>query len=75
MDIEPTLSEQLNDRSIAAIADEGVAAKTWLCRSAAALTPQLEDWLRYWDDGDTDLGNLRNLDHWLTRSRRERIAA
>jgi hypothetical protein len=34
--------------------------------------PALEDWLRYWNDGDTDLSNLRNLDHWLSRTRRER---
>jgi hypothetical protein len=27
--------------------------------------PQLEDWLRYWNDEDTDLGNLRNFEHWL----------
>lgn len=30
--------------------------------------PRLEDWLRYWDDGDTDLGNLRNYEHWLSRA-------
>jgi hypothetical protein len=28
--------------------------------------PRLEDWLRYWNDEDTDLGNLRNFEHWLT---------
>jgi hypothetical protein len=33
--------------------------------------PPLEDWLRYWNDADTDLGNLRNFDHWLSRTRRE----
>jgi hypothetical protein len=32
--------------------------------------PQLEDWLRYWNDEDTDLGNLRNFEHWLARSGR-----
>jgi hypothetical protein len=31
--------------------------------------PQLVDWLRYWNDEDTDLGNLRNFEHWLARSR------
>lgn len=30
--------------------------------------PALEDWLRYWNDEDTDLGNLRNIEHWLTVS-------
>jgi len=29
---------------------------------------QLEDWLRYWNDEDSDLGNLRNFEHWLSRS-------
>jgi len=29
--------------------------------------PQLEDWLRYWNDEDSDLGNLRNIEHWLAR--------
>lgn len=32
--------------------------------------PQLEDWLRYWNDEDTDLGNLRNFEHWMSRARR-----
>jgi hypothetical protein len=30
--------------------------------------PLLEDWLRYWNDQDTDLGNLRNFEHWLSCS-------
>jgi len=30
--------------------------------------PQLEDWLRFWNDEDTDLGNLRNFEHWMARS-------
>jgi hypothetical protein len=30
--------------------------------------PRLEDWLRYWNDEDTDLGNLRNFEHWLSCS-------
>ena len=30
--------------------------------------PLLEDWLRYWNDNDTELGNLRNFEHWLSRS-------
>jgi hypothetical protein len=28
--------------------------------------PALEDWLQYWNDEDTDRGNLRNFEHWLT---------
>jgi len=31
--------------------------------------PGLEDWLRYWNDDDSDLGNLRNFQHWLSRVR------
>lgn len=31
--------------------------------------PRLEDWLNYWNDDDTDLGNLRNFEHWLARAR------
>ena len=30
--------------------------------------PQLEDWLRFWNDEDTDLGNLRNFEHWMACS-------
>jgi hypothetical protein len=30
--------------------------------------PHLEDWLRYWNDEDTDRANLRNFEHWLARS-------
>jgi hypothetical protein len=33
--------------------------------------PLLEDWLRFWNDEDTDLGNLRNFEHWMTRVRTE----
>ncbi|HEY5810174.1 MAG TPA: hypothetical protein VIT67_19530 [Povalibacter sp.] len=31
--------------------------------------PLLQDWLRFWNDEDTDLGNLRNFEHWMSRSR------
>ena len=34
--------------------------------------PLLEDWLRYWNDEDTDLGNLRNFEHWISRARSSR---
>lgn len=33
--------------------------------------PLLEDWLRFWNDDDTDLGNLRNFEHWISRARPE----
>jgi hypothetical protein len=31
--------------------------------------PMLEDWLRFWNDADTEVGNLRNFEHWLSRRR------
>ena len=34
-----------------------------------------EKWLEYWNDNDTDLGNLRNFEHWLSRMRPERADA
>jgi hypothetical protein len=49
--------------------DTYTPAASWLRRCESAAPPQLEDWLRYWNDGDTDIGNLRNLEHWLTRPR------
>ncbi len=33
--------------------------------------PCLQDWLRYWNDEDTNLGNLRNFEHWISRSRQQ----
>ena len=35
--------------------------------------PLLQDWLRFWNDEDTDLGNLRNFEHWMARAK-ERAA-
>jgi len=32
--------------------------------------PPSEEWMEFWDDDDTDLGNLRNLEHWLWTSRK-----
>jgi len=31
--------------------------------------PTLEEWLEFWDDDDSDIGNLRNLEHWLSMHR------
>jgi hypothetical protein len=31
--------------------------------------PGLQDWLRFWNDDDTAVGNLRNFEHWMSRSR------
>jgi hypothetical protein len=30
----------------------------------------IEAWLDYWNDDDTDLGNLRTFEHWLSQVRR-----
>lgn len=70
MDMLPAPYEQLRQRLTSAATH--AAQRSWPCESATAEpAPQLEDWLRYWNDGDTDLGNLRNLEHWLSRSRRD----
>jgi hypothetical protein len=34
--------------------------------------PTVEEWLDYWNDDDTDLANLRNIEHWLSTSRQQR---
>jgi hypothetical protein len=62
MDPLTTLYERLRQRAHA----QQETHRYW-----PAEPPRLEDWLRYWNDADTDLGNLRNFDHWLSRTRRE----
>ena len=46
------------------------------CMRAAGVgnveAPSLEDWLTFWNDDDTTVGNLQNLDHWLDLARRSR---
>jgi hypothetical protein len=32
--------------------------------------PRLDEWLKFWNDEDTELGNLRSFEHWLSRQRR-----
>ena len=39
--------------------------------ACAAEPASYEEWLQYWNDDDTDLGNIRNFEHWLSRSRTE----
>ena len=34
--------------------------------------PSMEEWLEFWNDDDTDLGNLRNLEHWLSAAKAQR---
>jgi hypothetical protein len=43
------------------------AAHTGETRFWPVEPPCLEDWLAYWNDDDTDLANLRNFEHWLSR--------
>lgn len=35
--------------------------------------PSYDEWLQYWDDDDSDLGNLRNFEHWLERRQRKAV--
>jgi hypothetical protein len=63
MDSFTTLYEKLRERARLA---------QYTVQKLPADPPTLEDWLRYWNDADTDLSNLRNLDHWMSRTRPER---
>ncbi|MGE0116112.1 MAG: hypothetical protein AB7T07_14675 [Steroidobacteraceae bacterium] len=31
-------------------------------------SPELRQWLEYWNDADSVAGNLRKLEHWLQRA-------
>ena len=31
-------------------------------------TPSYDEWLKFWNDEDTEIGNLRNFQHWLARA-------
>lgn len=42
---------------------------------ALSQTPTFEQWLEYWDDADTDFGNLNNIRHWLQRANAPRPPA
>ena len=59
MDILCSLSNRLRELS-----------RSESAREAQFEPPMLEDWLRFWNDDDSDLGNLRNLEHWLHKARR-----
>jgi hypothetical protein len=30
--------------------------------------PSYEQWLQYWNDEETEIANLRNFQHWLSRA-------
>jgi hypothetical protein len=45
-----------------------------LIGSAASNPPAVEEWLRFWNDGESDLANLENLDHWLSLAARQEPA-
>ena len=32
--------------------------------------PSFEEWLKYWNDDQSDLVNLRTFEHWLSRAPR-----
>jgi len=68
MDPLTNLYDRLRHRSASAADTSAAAAgRKWLYEP-----PQLQDWLRFWNDDDTDLGNLRNFEHWIARARPER---
>lgn len=68
MDPLTNLYDRLRHRAaFAANASAATAGREWQDEP-----PQLEDWLRFWNDDDTDLGNLRNFEHWIARARPER---
>jgi hypothetical protein len=29
--------------------------------------PSFADWMQYWNDDDSEIGNLRTFEHWLSR--------
>lgn len=31
--------------------------------------PSFDEWMKYWNDDDSELGNLRTFEHWLSRRR------
>jgi hypothetical protein len=33
--------------------------------------PDVSQWLEYWNDADSIAGNLRKVEHWLQRARRQ----
>lgn len=64
MDPLTSLYERLRQQASLGV-NQGVSQN----RAWPAEPPLLEDWLRYWNDEDTDLGNLRNFEHWMSRVR------
>ena len=36
---------------------------------ALSQTPTFEQWVNYWDDADSDFGNLNNIRHWIELAR------
>jgi hypothetical protein len=31
--------------------------------------PSFEEWMKFWNDEESELGNLRSFEHWLSRRR------
>jgi surface antigen len=58
MDAETSLSDTPQSNAFAAQA------------RALSQTPTLEQWLQYWNDADTDFGNVTNIQHWIELARR-----
>ncbi len=37
--------------------------------------PSFAEWMKYWNDEHSELGNLRTFEHWLSRAARKRRQA
>jgi len=42
--------------------------------ATAPATPELSQWLEYWNDADSVAVNLRRVEHWLQRARQHQPA-
>jgi hypothetical protein len=44
--------------------------RTQVCGARTQPEPAvIEAWLEYWNDDDSDLGNLRTFEHWLSQKK------
>ena len=39
--------------------------------TTASNPPDLHQWLEYWNDADSIVGNLRKVEHWLQRAQQQ----
>lgn len=60
MQLEPTLGRNFSE-----------ALRAQRARHCQTLpdTPELSQWLRYWNDDESFAVNMRNLEHWINCAR------